>query len=339
MPYWEGKSVCDLFYGMAPEEFIRLDHKVITGGLIMHNFNVGHMVFDAQRILNMGLKGIKKEAEEELAKLNPGIYEDFEKSQFLKAAVIALDAVAGLAQRYAELAETMAKNESGSKRRAELKKIAQTCRRVPAGAARTFFEALQSIWFVHIGIVMEGWGTGIGIGRADQYLYPFYQKDMEEGRITKDDVLELFELLYIKMNSSVILLAEDAARIAGGFPIWPNMTLGGVTKDGEDAVNELSYLFLEAEAEVRLQQEEFIIRVNKKTPDAFLHKACEVAKLMRGKFKFVSDDTAIQALLDCGKPLPYARDYIVTGCFNLTVPGVSADLFSGMFNLPISFAC
>ena len=216
----------------------------------------------------------------------------------------------------------MAEKETDIQRKAELERIAEMCDWVPANPARSFYEALQSVWFTFITLMIEGWGPGISFGRPDQYLYPFYKKDIEEGRITKEEARELIALFYIKMNGLVTLLSSEVVETIAGFPIWPNVTLGGLTKDGKDAVNELSYLFLDAEEDVRLSSEDIVIRIHKNTPDAFLMKACEVAKLLRGKLKFVSDETAIQQLLSDGKPVEYARDYIVAGCFTPTVPGL-----------------
>ena len=229
----------------------------------------------------------------------------------------------------------MAKKEKDTKRKAELERIAETCAWVPANPARNFFEALQSFWFTYVAVMIEGWSVSVALGRPDQMLYPFYKKDIDEGRITKEEAQELIALFLLKIGGQVILQSEDMVRNAGGPILIADMTLGGVTKDGKDAVNELSYLFLEAEKEVRLSVEDFIIRINNKTPDAFLMKACEVLMLLRGKLKFLSDDTAIQALISDGKPVEYARDYVIAGCYNLEVPGFARDLQFGMFSLPL----
>ena len=179
--------------------------------------------------------------------------------------------------------------------------------------------------------MIEGWSHGIGFGRADQYLYPFYKKDIEEGRITREEARELIALLlYQNKRISSPYVPLQLQEAMAGFPLTANVTLGGLTKDGKDAVNELSYLFLDAEEDVRLPAEDFIIRIHKNTPDAFVMKACEVAKLLRGKLKFVSDETNIQQLLTDGKPIEYARDYIITGCYSPTVPGYSHDFPGGL---------
>jgi len=261
--------------------------------------------------------------------------EDFQKFQFFNAVNITLEATISFAKRYAELATSMAQKESDAQRKAELERIAETCNWVPANPARSFHEAVQSIWFTYLVLMVEGWGAGMSFGRPDQYLYPFYKKDIEEGRITREEARELIALLYIKANEAVTVQAGEVARAFSGFAIWPNFTLGGLTKEGKDAVNELSYLFLDAETDVRLNGEELVIRIHKNTPDAFLMKALEVAKLLRGKCKFASDETTIQQLLTDGKPIEYARDFIIVGCHIPTVPGFSHDHGGGQINIPL----
>jgi formate C-acetyltransferase len=288
-----------------------------------------------EKVLTRGLKGVKEEVAAAMENLNLIVPEDLKKHQFLKAVNITLDAACGFAQRYAGFAETLAEAEPDRQRKEELHKIAVMCRHVPAEPARTFHEALQSIYFVWLVIMLEGWGHGNSFGRPDQYLYPFYKKDLEEGRLTIEEARELIGLLYIKANATVTLDDTVAASIFAGFPQTVNINLGGLTKDGKDAVNDLSYLFLDAEMDVRMTMEDIIIRVHRNTPDAFIMKACEVAKALRGKLKFLSDETTIQQMLNDRYPIEYARDYIITGCNSPSTPGYSFDVPGGMFNLPL----
>ena len=199
--------------------------------------------------------------------------------------------------------------------------------------ARNFWEALQSFWFVYIVQRIEGLGPGLGIGRADQYFYPLYNKDIEEGTISREKALELVELLLVKINDTVVLMSSVFAEQLAGFPTLANIILGGETLDGKDAVNELSYLFLDAEREVGMTVEEIVVRVNKKNPDTFLMKACEVNKALTGKFKFLSDNTAIQQMMVDGKP--NARDYVVVGCYTPTVPVYSFSTSCCMVNIAL----
>jgi pyruvate formate-lyase/glycerol dehydratase family glycyl radical enzyme len=336
LPYWKGRSLYDKWCARIPEDMRRLNHKVKAGGAFCENdMFFGHIGIEGKLLLSKGLNGIQKEIDEELAKLNLAEVKDFEKYQFLSAVHIVLEAAVGFAKRYAELATSLAEKENDVTRKAELQRIAEVCSGVPASPAQSFYEAMQSILFIYTILMIEGWSNSIGFGRPDQYLYSFYKKDIEEKRITKEEARELISLLFIKMNASVLPHPTQMARIFAGLSMSPNLTLGGLTEEGKDAVNELSYLFLDAEEEVRLPQEDLVIRVHKNTPDAFLIRACEVAQLLRGKLKFISDGTIIQQLLTMGMPLEYARDYIMTGCFTSVIPGRTHNLPGGMFNLPL----
>lgn len=338
MPYWKGKSLFDMWKSRIPEDVLRLNNFVQGGGAFCgNNQYYGHSSASYEIIIKKGLKGIKQEVDEELAKIDITDIDQFKKYHFLTAMSITLDAAAAFAKRYADLATSMAEKETDSKRKAELELIAETCRWVPLNPARNFYEALQSTWFAFVVVMIEGIGIGNGFGRVDQYLYPFYKKDIEEGTITKDTVKKLIELFYIKCNGVILPYSTDMAKFFAGLTLGANFVLGGVTKEGKDAVNELSYIFLDAENEVALNSEDIILRVNKKTPDAFVIRACEVAKNLSGKIKFHSDETIIQQLMHDGKPVELARQYGITGCNTPTVPGYSLDIPGGMTNMPLIF--
>jgi len=335
LPYWKGQSLYEKWHAMCPEYALNLVHKINSASVYcINNMHLGHLGIDG-KVVTKGLNGIKKEVDERIAKLNLADLKDFEKFQFLSAVNITLEAVPNFAKRYAELARSLAEKETDAQRKAELEKIAEMCEWVPANPARSFYEALQSVWFTYIALLIEAWAYGVGLGRPDQYLYPLYKKDIEEGRITKEEARELIELLFIKLNGLLTPQGSEMVRSFAGFAIWANITLGGVTKDGRDAVNELSYLFLDAEENMKLMSEDLVIRIHKNTPDAFIIRACEVLRSLRGKFKFVSDEMTTQQLLRDGKPIEYARDYIMTGCITPTIPGFSHDLPGGPFNLPL----
>jgi choline trimethylamine-lyase len=336
LPYWKGKSVFEKWVAMIPENALKLINKIQTAvAVCLVNMNMAHVAVDFEKLLLTGLNGIKKQVDKQISTLNIADIKDIERSQFYNAVNITLDAAIKFAERYANLAKRMADNESNLQRKEELLKIAETCMWVPANPARSFYEALQSIWFTYVILMIEGWGGGLSFGRPDQYLYPFYIKDIESEKITKQEAIELIELLYIQMNQIQNPFDKNVTRVYCGHAMPVNITLSGVTREGKDAVNELSYLFLDAEEDLQLKHEDIIIRVSKNTPDAFLIRACEVCKALRGKFKWISDETTIQSLLNDGKPIEYARDYISTGCHNPTVPGISHDHPGGHFNLPL----
>ncbi|HUW63610.1 MAG TPA: pyruvate formate lyase family protein, partial [Spirochaetia bacterium] len=251
LPYWKGKSLTDKWYGLVPKEAQRLTNKIQSGGAFcVNNQYYGHISVAYEKVLSNGLNGIRKQVDEELAGLNIAKPADLDKFHFLTAINITLDAAAAFAKRYADLATMLADKTADMQRKAELREIAEICEWVPANPARNFHEALQSIWFTYVVLMIEGWGTGIGFLRTDQYLYPFYKRDIESGRITKEEARELLALLYIKMNGGVIPYPTEVVKVFGGFSLAANITLGGLTKDGKNAVNELSYLFLDAEKDV-----------------------------------------------------------------------------------------
>ncbi|MGO8990142.1 MAG: glycyl radical protein [bacterium] len=336
LPYWRGKSLYEKWDAMLPEEARKRYHVIHEAGAFSAAcIHPGHTIPDYGKVLAMGLSGIKKQVDVELGKLNLAKIEDFRKYHFYKAVNITLEGAVHFAKRYAVLARNLAADETHSQRKAELKRIAESCERVSANPARNFYEAIQSIWFTYVPLIIEGLSYGIGFGRADQYLYPFYKKDLDEGRIAKREVRELIALLCIKINGTVIPQCEAVVTTFGGNPLTCNFTVGGLTKDGRDAVNELSYLFLDAQEDTGLSADDVVVRIHKNTPNAFLIRACQVAKSLRGKFKWVSDETCIQQLLHDGKPIEYARDYCVDGCFQPTVGGYSQDIPGGPFNLPL----
>jgi choline trimethylamine-lyase len=334
LPYWKGKCTWDKYMAAVPADVLKLSHKVfLTNTSSLSGVHFGHIVVDYNGVITQGLNALKTRISANLAKLNLTDLKDFEKYQFYRASEIALDAAIHFAQRYAKLARSLAENEPDTVRKAELNRIAEICDWVPANPARSFYEALQSIWFIRTVLTIEAWGPGIGFGRPDQYLYPYYKKDLEAGKITPSEAQELLALLLIKSNDLAALMSTGVLEFLAGFPTLVNITLGGVTSEGQDAVNDLTYLFLEAEKDVRLTAEEFVIRVNRNNPEGFLIKACEVAKSLKGKIKFISDNTAIRQLMNDGKPVEYARDYVVVGCFMPTVPVNSMDVTGGSINL------
>ncbi|HJX03912.1 MAG TPA: pyruvate formate lyase family protein, partial [Dehalococcoidia bacterium] len=336
LSYWRGKSVFDKWISIVPQEYQK--HKFVTwatgGANPWVGIHLAHCCPGYERVLNEGLNGIKKQINLILQKLDLANISDFNTSVFYKAIIITLDAVIAYAGRYALMAEKMAASENDQQRKAELEEIACICKWVPDNPARSFREALQSLWFAYVAAMLEGWGPGIAFGRMDQYLYPFYKKDLASGKITQEAALELIALFYIKLNELIMPFSSGPNADGTGQIPLSVVTLGGITKEGNNAVNELSYLFLEAEERIRLL-EDIAVRIHTSTPESFLIKACEIAKLVRGKIKFVSDETISQQLLNDGKPIDFARDYAIAGCFIRTVPGRSHDPGGDFLNLPI----
>jgi formate C-acetyltransferase len=336
LPYWKGRSLYDRWCSMVPDNCFKYLFKTfLPASSPVSNMHQGHTCPAYERVLIKGLKGIKEEIEEYLTKLELVKISNLEKMQFYRAAIITIDSAIAFGKKYAALARSMAENEADTKRKKELETMARTCEWVPENPARSFYEALQSVWLSYVVIINENWGPGQSFGRMDQYLYPFYKKDIEGGVITREEARDLLELFFIKLNGLTTPFCDEYVRGQPGFAMLSCITIGGVDKDGKNAVNDLSHLFLEAEEEIGLTCEEIVVRVHKNNPDAFLIKACEVAKKLRGKLKFVSDEAIIEQFLSDGKPVEYARDYVITGCFIPAIPGRSHDYGGDFLNLAL----
>jgi pyruvate formate-lyase/glycerol dehydratase family glycyl radical enzyme len=292
------------------------------------------IVVDYAKVLNKGLNNINKEAHKELKKIRYMSTDDIKKATFLKSIIIINEALIRMANRYADLAEELASREKDVSRKRELERISETCRWVPANPVRTFYEAMQSFWFTWMMITQ---GTAPG-GRFDQFMYPFYKKDREEGRITDDEVLELLECLRIKVMQYNFVGGGDMQRRKwAGLARWNNWVIGGLTPDGKDATNELSYLILEAALDCQTPHHTITVRVHDETPESLMLKALEVVKTGIGMPAFVGDKSYIEYLVSHGVPLEDARDYALAGCLDVNLAGKSRINAIGMFIVPLVF--
>ena len=336
VPYWQQRSLRNIWNQRIPEESRPYDDVLIGGGAFCgNNQYYGHISPDYALVLNLGVEGVIERIDRRIAALQPEKYEDFQQIIQLQAMRLCLNAIVGLAERYAALAEQLAQSETSPIWKEELCKIAQNCRNVPRKPAATFHEAIQCVWFLYMGMEIENWGTGNTFLRADQYLYPFYQRDIEAGRITRAEAYELIALLLIKCNEFCVVYSEHRSHGYAGNCSGTAFTLGGVKADGSCAVNDVSYLFLEAENDVNLSSEDMVIRVTHDMPEDFLLLACTVARDVSGKLKFVGDQTCIQQMLYDERPLEMARDYAIVGCTSPTVGGRSLDIPGGVISLPM----
>jgi len=337
LPYWEKRSLFYQWQQMVPKELQqRLDHTVITtGGFCENGHHTAHVAVNFQKLLRLGLKGLQAEVDEQKKNLDPVSMSDFRKGLFLDAVTISYQAVVRFAERHAELAAQQAAAENDPARKAELLEIERVCRKVPWEPADTFYEALQSCWIVYVALMIEGWGAGMSLGRMDQMLYPYYKKEKEAGTISDEQVFDYLSLLVIKMNGVINPQSGMVSQFFGGYPVMQGVTVGGVDEDGNDAVNELTYLFLDAEQAVGLSSDEYVIRISDKNPDAYIKRALEVAVALHGKLKFVSDKRTIAGMLFNGIPLRDARNYISQGCHNPTVPAVTRDIGGASINFPL----
>jgi formate C-acetyltransferase len=271
-------------------------------------------------VLQRGLLERVREAQEELESLRFLGPDTVEKSCFLKAVVLSLNAILRFALRFAALAEESAAKETDPVRRRELDVLAETCRRVPAGPARTFREALQSVWFTFL---MINPSTTAALGRMDQYLYPFYKRDIETGVSTDEEVLELLQCLRIKDMELNRISGKANRQKNSGLAKWHNCTVGGQTVDGGDATNELTYLILEAAIACPTPHHTITLRVHERTPERLMLKGIESVKKGIGMPAFVGDKSYIEFLRQEGVALPVAHDYAMCGCLDVALPGQS----------------
>ena len=276
-----------------------------------------HSIRDYDKVLRMGFAGIRKEIEEKLQNSDISDPDFSRKENFWKAGVMTCDAGILLGERYAELAEKCLKKAKSKEEKARYAKMMETCRKIPANGAETFFEATQSLWFAHILTCGEDNINANSIGRIDQFLYPYYQADIKSGKITREQAIEIMEELACKLYLDYDVQA---------------MTLGGVNAVGKDAVNELSSVILEATDKVDFIRD-LSVRLHDKSPKAFIDQCSEMI-IKGGGIPFIfNDECLIQALADRGISTEHARDYAPIGCIELTIPGkANPHAVSGWIN-------
>ncbi|KXG77500.1 Benzylsuccinate synthase alpha subunit [Fervidicola ferrireducens] len=334
IPFWKGKTVREELFASLPQEWIDAYEAGIWTEF-MEQRAPGHTA-GGERIFEKGVLDIKEEIKKSMQELNPDDPDYKEKMEELKAMDIAADAILIYAQRYAEKLEKMAQEEENPERKKELEEMARICRKVPAHAPETFWEALQHYWFVHVGVVYETnpWDS-FNPGRFDQHLYPFYEKDVKEGRLTREKAKELLEAFWVKVNNQpavpkVGVTAEESFT----YNDFTKINIGGLKKDGSDGVNEVSYLLLEVLDEMRTLQPNTALLVSNKNPDRILIKALQVVAPGFGEPPFFNFDGVIVKMLRQGKTLEDARTAGVSGCVETGSFGKEAYILTGYFNLP-----
>lgn len=312
--YWKGKTTSELATSyMAPEAIRAIDHNIFTPGNYFYN-GVGHVTVQYEKVMEVGYEGIIEEAEAELAKCSVGDGDYVKRSHFLEAVIISCKAAITYARRYAELAEEEAGKCGDAQRKAELLQIAENCRRVPAKGASGFYEACQSFWFVQQLLQIESSGHSISPGRFDQYMYPYYKKDLDGGKITREFAQELMDCIWVKLND--LNKCRDAASAEGfaGYSLFQNLIAGGQNKEGMDVTNDLSFMCIQASMHVMLPQPSFSIRVWNGSPHEFLVKAAELTRTGIGLPAYYNDEVIIPSLVSRGLTLAEAREYNIIGC-------------------------
>ena len=312
--YWKGKTTSELATSyMAPEAIKAIEHNIFTPGNYFYN-GVGHVTVKYWEVLETGFEGIMEKAQKELDGCSVGDGHYARKSHFLEAVILSCKAVIDYAGRYAKLAQEMAAQTSDPVRKQELFVIAENCSRVPAKGAQNFYEACQSFWFVQQLLQMESSGHSISPGRFDQYMYPYYKKDMEAGTITREFAQELMDCIWVKLND--LNKCRDAASAEGfaGYSLFQNLIAGGQNKEGEDVTNDLSVMCIQASMHVHLPAPSLSVRVWNGSPHEFLIKAAELTRTGIGLPAYYNDEVIIPALQNRGLSLEDAREYNIIGC-------------------------
>ena len=335
IPYWQGKTQRERIFNHVSKEWEEAYHAGVFTEF-MEQRAAGHTAMDG-KMYHEGLLDVKARIEKRISELDY-IYdpEATDKQQELEAMAISCDAAILFAERHAELAEQMAEKEQNPQRKKELEKIADVCRWVPAHAPRDLWEAIQMYWFVHLGTVTElnGWDS-MNPGHIDQHLWPFYEKGLQEGTLTREDAKELLSCLWIKFNNQPAPPKVGVTALESGtYNDFTNINIGGVDRNGESATNDLSYMILEIQEELHELQPGLSIHIAKNTPDEFLLEGIKVIRQGHGYPSIFNPDTYIQELVREGKTLEDAREGGCSGCIEVGAFGKEAYLLTGYLNTP-----
>jgi formate C-acetyltransferase len=333
LPYWEKRSLRDAWRACLPGETLAA---AANGVIANENYSMsgpGHLVPDYEKLLRRGLKGIREEIEEYRARLAG--HDPKEKLDFYRATLIACDAATAFARRYSRLAGELAEKTMDPLRKGQLKKIAGVCQRVPESPAETFWEALQSAWFIQVIIQIESNGFAIALGRFDQYMYPFYRKEIDSGRMDRAEALNLLGYFFCKLSEINKIYSNEGTRLLAGPAHGQTLTLGGILENGREGTNDLTYLCLEADSAVRLVQPDLAFRVNDSTPQELLLKFAELTRSGIGKHKIFSDRLVIDSLIQSGVDPMDAREWGALGCSEPVICGMTNSWGnSGHLSLP-----
>lgn len=335
IPFWKGHSNRDrIMKNMRPEWHDAYEAGIFTE--FMEQRAPGHTVA-GNKIYQKGMLDIISDVNKSLSKLDFLNDSDaFNKQEELKAMQLAAETIILFANRHAERLEELSRVEINAGRKSELRAMAAVCRNVPANAPQTFHEALQYYWFVHLGVVTElnPWDS-FNPGRLDQHLYPFYKKEIAEGKLTKEKAIELLQAFWVKFNNHPAPPKVGITALESNtYTDFALINIGGVKPDGSDAVNELSFIILDVIEEMRLLQPSSMIQLSKKNPESFINRAVKIVKTGFGQPSIFNTDAIVQELVGQGKDLIDARNGGASGCVESGAFGTESYILTGYFNLP-----
>ena len=325
LPFWKGKSLEDKVKESLGDEIAAIS-KVAKINQTDHA--QGHICPDAKGWLAAGPRAIRDNALARARQAGP------EKRDFFRGMAIALDGAIDFLGRYAALARTMAEDSGHAEHRGNLQEVARICDKLSREPPSTFREAAQSLWFLFVLLQAESNASSFSPGRADQYLYPFYQRDIQAGTLDDAGALEIIECLWLKFNQIVYLRNSNSAKYFAGFPIGFNVAIGGLDHQGEDASNELSFLFLRAQAHIGLPQPNLSARLSQKSSEEFVRECARVIGLGSGMPQVFNDESIMPALMARGISAEDAGNYAIVGCVELTTHGNALGWSdAAMFNM------
>ena len=337
-PYWMNKTLQAYGTSIMPRKTNEL-FWLASIFVLTEIAGISHVAINYPRLLKTGFKGILQFVSDKIKRFEETkdyMPEDIEKAQFYKAAKIAAEAIIKFGKRYATKAEELADRETNENRKEELLEIAKICKKVPENPPETFHEALQFVWLTQVALHQENYEQAISMGRVDQYLYPYYVKDVEKGILDRDKAVELVACFLIKANELVPLFNSLVMEYFAGQPINMSITLGGMDENGNDAVNELTYVFLDAAKLVKMRQPNIHVRIHKNTSPQFLKYIAEYVKSGVNNIALFGDEVIIKVLKRLKIPEEEARNYSTIGCVEFAPFGnsfTSSD--AALFNIAI----
>jgi formate C-acetyltransferase len=315
-PYWKGKSLEEFFLAQLPKDTAKV---AVDTGIVDNDSKwrqaVGEITPDYQDVLfKKGFGGIIKEAKEHISKLNDITAENMKKKEFYESVILTSEGIITYANRYSEKAKELAVEEKDSTRKEELLKIAEICSRIPENPPTTFYEAIQFVWFTQVGGIISENPLALNVGRFDQFMYPYYRADIDNGTTTKEQVQELIEALWLKLSEWVWTISANTAEFFAGYNQFQNLTIGGKTRDGKDATNDLSYMYLQATEKIKTHQPGLSVRIHQDCPRDFLDAVTHLVSKGTGFPAIHSDQVGYQMLINAGYEPEDARDWNNCGC-------------------------
>ena len=340
-PFWQNNNLRARGEALLPEEVRVFMETGVFGMEGKLNAGDAHLAVNYERILKDGLRGYEKRVKECKATLDLTNPDNIDKYCFYNAVLIVLEAVRNFANRYSVLAKDLAEKELNQERKVELLEISRICSKVPYEPAETFQEAVQSVWFIQLILQIESNGHSLSYGRFDQYMYPYYDRDIKNGTIKESEALELLTCLWIKTLTINKVRSQAHTLSSAGSPMYQNVTIAGQTTDKKDAVNDLSFLVLKSVAQTRLTQPNLTVRYHKNINKHFLDECIEVMRLGFGMPALNNDEIIIPSFMDWGVKEEDAYNYSAIGCVETAVPGKWGYRCTGMsyINFPRMLLC